>query len=475
MRTYLGLASAFLILGMAGVQSNCASDLWNNYVRDSEDSCVRVGCTGGGTCNPNTGFCEGGSSGVDAGVDMTPSTRGDLFKDPVAIKTNQPIVSTNLLQMATMTPSSGNDLPEIWLSDPTRNMTRLVPSGELNYLLTLNTVGEQPCFLTSILSQANGKRDLLVGTLGMQYLRATGGGGATSPRAVSLPGFKLMSIGDLNSDGLPDMIVTSSMLRQGTATYGGGADGNAVVFLGNNNYGLDAQTGSSIGQKLVSANLQHQPGKETSGFNIALIGSDRPTVAILELVTASGGSISVGNRFEVPIPASDLAIPVDLDNDGSSDLVVAQLWDGKTDFSGDRGSVHVVQNTGSTGSPNFEKQPAQGLSIASGVVLGVHVADFDLDGLPDLTVLISSGTDHFFAMFRNEASQNNQQQRQLRPFDRVAVPYPPRAVEYTDVNSDGCKDMVMLASGRVAAAAADGTSIQVALGKKRGGGQPDCN
>jgi len=473
MRTYLGLVSAFALTGGAAFWLSCASDLWNNYVRDSEDSCVRVGCPGGGTCNSTTGFCDGAGDMASA-VDMGPFSKGELFKDPLAITSSINIAAMNLYEMSTRTTTSSDDIPEIWLSDLSRNMVRLVSTGaKLAYTGTLVSIDIAPCSLTSAQGASNGRRDLLVPQLGNQYTRVVGSGATLSPRTAMLPGFKLMSIGDLNDDGFPDMVMTSSKLKAGAAIYGTGSDGSSAVFSGNSNYGLDLLTGTSLEGKLISATVEHQPTKGQSGFNLAMISENDVSSAVLTQLTINGGNFSLSSRLQVNIPASDFAIPVDFDRDGLNDLVLVLRWDGASSPSQPAGGVSLIRNLGSAGSPAFDKAQIVPLPISGGLVLGAHIADFDLDGAPDITVLHADASGNSFLMYRNESSPDMVQRRQFRFFGKMTTRYAPRAIEYVDVNGDGCKDMLMMSSGS-AALTATGVDIQVALGKKRGIGLMDC-
>jgi hypothetical protein len=79
-----------------------------------------------------------------------------------------------------------------------------------------------------------------------------------------------------------------------------------------------------------------------------------------------------------------------------------------------------------------------------------------------------------FLMYRNEAADPQMpQRRQLRFFGKMSVPFAPRRVEYVDVNRDGCKDMLMLASGP-GYQDVNGTQLLVALGRRRGPGRELC-
>lgn len=485
MRTYLNfLTCASLACGAAWAalalpSSGCARDLWGGYVHDTEDSCTKVPCTNGGTCNTSTGFCEGG---MDMGsVDMGPVSRGDLFKEPVAITVSPSLETQTFYQMATMLPTQQGDIPEIYLISAlaSTDLTRLFPSGAVgSYTATTSGVSSQPCFLTSMQGAANGRRDLLAARLTQNYSRINGAAGAGTGFGTNPKSFKLLSIGDLNDDGFPDMVVTSSLLKLGTAVYGPltgtPSDGASSVHIGNNNYGLDQSSDQLLPGKLISASIQFQSGKRDSGFNVGLVSEDKTTTAVLAQLTPGGGTYTISSKIDVAIPASDFALPVDLDQDGLNDLILAQLWDGSPTFTGPLGAVRALYNTGAQSAPAFAASPREVLATSTNAILGVQIDDFDQDGLPDLAVLQGHATGGDVLLFRNEAAESGSTpRRQLRPIGKISAERAARSVEFVDVNRDGCKDMLMLFSGGIGAGAT-GTRIFLALGKKNRPGMPDC-
>ncbi len=473
MRTYLGLLSAFVIAGSTALSSSCARDLWNGFVNDSEDSCVKVGCLGGGTCNKSTGYCEGGNP--DMGT--TPTSVDELFKPPTRIKLDQPLSNQAYLNMATRAPTSNMDIPEIWLSQrASMALTRLIPnSTNLEYQNTSIFVPSQPCFLTSVVGGTAGYRDVLVGQTGSSYLRIAGTGAMVLPQGAMLSGFKLLSTGDLNGDGIPDLLLTSSKLALGTSVYGGG-EGKLLAWVGAGamDYRLDSVTWMSgqpdLDADLISATIQHANTTGQSGFNVGLISAMNRSAATVAQLNISGGQYSLSGRIVINGPESDFVMPVDIDGDGLNDLLFVELWDGVTRS----GGVRFLRNSGSSGAPTFTVSQLQTLPLENGRVLGAHIHDFDQDGFPDVTVLFAHADGNDMLLFRNqEAMQNGQKSRQLGSFGKMTGSAAPRAVEYVDVNRDGCKDMLMLYSGTVLKTDT-GTEITVALGKRGEPGKSGC-
>ena len=482
MRTYLSfltcasLACSAAWAALALPSSGCARDLWGGYIHDNEDSCTKVPCTNGATCNTNTGFCEGG---LDMGsADMGPVTRGDLFKEPTPVTTGLSLENLSFYQMAATVPSQRGDTPELYLSGTGRNLTRLFSSGGVGmYSSTTTDVMTQPGYLTSIAASDGGKRDVLSAQFTSFYCRVAGSAGMVTQLSTNPPGFKLLSVGELDDDAFPDVVVTSSLLKLGAAVFGAlpmsTSDGSSAVHIGNSNYALATLNGPSLANRLISASVQFKNDRGRSGFNVGLISEDKTMTAALVQLTPNGGNYTITPKLDVTIPASDFALPVDLDQDGLNDLILAQLWDGSQGFSGPLGAVRVLYNSGGENSPQFTQSPRELVATPGNPILGVHIDDFDQDGMPDLAVLQGSASGGDILLFHNEpAASGSPLRRQLRSIGKVGAAHAARSVEFVDANRDGCKDMLMLFSGGISGGT--GTSILLALGKKNRPGMPDC-
>jgi hypothetical protein len=344
---------------------------------------------------------------------------------------------------------------------------------------SLLPLDEQPCYLTSIQSSAKGGRELLVGQLAQKFSRVSGAGISTFSTQTS--GFKLLSIGDLNNDGYPDAIVTASQLSLASLYYktysGSTSDGKAELFLGDSAYQLQNKSNSPITGPLISATIQQKRSRTASGFNVGAIGAaaGEENSALLVQVDGLVGSPNWNIIDKVAIPASDFAIPVDLDGDALNDLLLIQLWNGKDPFLGVRGAVHVAHNTGIEGSPLFESKNQVSVPLQPGLVLTAQVEDFDQDGFPDLAVATATIDGGEVQLYHNELppATTKETRRKMRYIGKLSSSYVARAIEFVDLNRDGCKDLLMLFSGGMGAAAT-GTSILWAAGRKAGRGLPDC-
>lgn len=479
LRPLFASAVAFPFVALSLLIPGCASDLWNRYVRDTEDSCLRVGCPGGGTCNRDTGLCEGGPGDMGT-TDMGDPSQGDFFSAPVPITPTALYEKEVFYQLSTTQAEQGSGPPVIWLSGPLKALVRLTTdlSGQMADTSVL-TLDEQPCYLTSIQSTAKGGRDLLVGQLARKFSRVSGAGATTFSTQIS--GFKLLSVGDLNNDGYPDAIVTASQLSLANLYYrlyaNADGDGQAEIFVGDSAYQLQNKSNSPIMGPLISATIQQKRSRTVSGFNVGAIGAGagEETSALLAQVDVSVGAPSWNIIDKVAIPASDFAIPVDLDGDTLNDLLLIQLWNGKDPFLGIRGAVHVAHNTGIEGKPVFESKNQVPVPLQPGLVLTAQVEDFDQDGFPDLAVATATVDGGEVQLYHNELppATTKETRRKLRYIGKMSSTYVARAIEFVDLNRDGCKDIVMLFSGGMGAAAT-GTNILWAAGRKAGRGLPDC-
>lgn len=455
----------------------CTSDLWGRYVRDTEDSCVKVGCPGGGTCNLDTGLCV--TDSVDMGTsDMADPTSAYYFGPPVPIAPLSLYELESYYQLATTVPESSSNPPEIWLSGPGQSLTRLSQlQGVQSYSSSPFKLDEQPCFLTSIQASAKQSRDLLVGQLAQKFSRVIGTAGQTF--STPLNGFKMLSVGDLNNDGFPDALLVSSKLSLANLFYkayaNSAADGRAEIYLSDNQFQLQNKSASPIDGPLISASIQQQRTRSVSGFNVAAIGDGEQTTARLVQIDTppEGPTYTVVDK--VPIPASDFAIPVDFNADGLNDLVLIQLWDGNAPFAGITGAVHVAHNSGAEGKPVFAPEHIVPVAMNPSLVLATKVEDFDQDGFPDLAIVTATLTGGEVLLYHNEPplQTTKETRRVLRYTGKVSNNHAGRAVEFVDLNRDGCRDLLMLFSGGMGTAAS-GTSLLWAPGKKAGRGLPDC-
>lgn len=455
-------AAAGLSVGFA----SCASDLWGRYIRDTPESCSNTPCAAGLVCNMNTGYCE---STTDGGVDMESRDAASptaFFATPVALSIT-PTIDTKLYYgLATVHPVDLLTSRDILLYGDQADYTRLHPTatalGPHTSAVTATT--PQPCSVVQYPRSAAGLQDAIFGQLMNKTLRVSPSLAGSTP---TVNGYKLVSVGDLNGDGIVDLVLVSSLSATAAVTYpSSGSDGSAQIFVGQADYTFrPAQLNGSLPSNLLSATAQIGTG--AGDFQLGTI-KDR-NVATLISTSGDATTFRVMNALEVPIPTSDLAIPVDLDNDGDRDLVLVQLYDGSAKFSGAPGALHVAWNTGLSdpatfrGAANLVRLDTGGLSITS-----VKVDDFDKDGFYDVAVTVGSPMGGGVLLFRNETISSGSARRLPLNVLRLTADPPARAVEFVDLDGDGCKDMLMLFSGPSQAQPANRTLIQVARGKKNG-------
>jgi hypothetical protein len=170
-----------------------------------------------------------------------------------------------------------------------------------------------------------------------------------------------VAVGDFNLDGKPDLVVTN---------FG---SNNVTILLGNGSGGFTQAAGSpvstGISPGLVAVGDFNLDGKS----DLAVVNRTSDNVTIL-LGNGSGGfTQAAGSPIGVGSAPHSLAIG-DFNLDGKPDLAVANA---------NSDSVTILLGNGSGG---FTQAAAS--TVGAGTTpLSVAVADFNLDGLPDLAVV----------------------------------------------------------------------------------------
>ena len=260
-------------------------------------------------------------------------------------------------------------------------------------------------------------------------------------------GARNAAVGDLDGDGLPDIVVANNGSR-------------SVSVLRNTS---------------TSSGISFAPGVEIMADDLDLryIGlADLDGDGRLDMLTANGGSGSVsvfrnvmsspgpigvgsfGPRLDFSTGTTNIRLSVgDLDGDGRPDVVMGRS-DGEQDS-----PLALLGNRSVSGSISF----AASVSIPTGRRgLSVAVCDFDGDGVPDLG--IGSGSPASFSVLRNT---------------NLDVVFPPPAIESVtpasavpgssvtvtgqNFSADGGKNVVLFGSARGEVTAATATSLTVTV------------
>jgi uncharacterized protein (TIGR03437 family) len=295
------------------------------------------------------------------------------------------------------------------------------------------TVGDTPVSVAVADVNEDGHPDLITANYGdntVSVLLGDGLGGFTaasgSPLAVGeLP--ESIAVADFNGDGHPDLAIANN------------GDNTVTVLLGNGSGGFTAVAGSpfAVGSGPTSVAV--------ADFN----GDGHPDLAVANS-SSNNVTVLLGNGFGEFFPARDSTFAV-----GSS-----PVWVAVGDFNGDGYQDLAVVNSGDNAVTVLLGNGRGGFTAAAGSPFtvgnspaSVTVADFNLDGHPDLavvnvcdntvTVLLGNGRGGFTAV------------------DTFVVGQVPSAVVAADFNGDGYPDLAVANNG-------DNT-VTVLLGNGSGG------
>jgi hypothetical protein len=223
--------------------------------------------------------------------------------------------------------------------------------------------------------------------------------------------------GDLNGDGKPDLAVANN------------TDATVGVLLGDGAGGVSLQTPFAVGGQPTA--LAQGDFNGDGKPDLATANGGGNTVSIL--LNAGGGAFSPHVTY--PVGGQPFAVAVgDFNGDDKPDLAVAN--ENQTATS-DAGTIGVLINRGDgTFAPQVE-YAAGTPSIPNGMPSGIAVADYNLDGKPDLAV--SNANSHIWmGIFINRGDGTFAPQ--------VTYGYSangPSSIAVGDFNQDGKPDLVV--------------------------------
>jgi hypothetical protein len=334
----------------------------------------------------------------------------------------------------------------------------------------------------------DGKLDLLFANQAVSCVGCAGGGisvvlgngdGTFQPpvsyQTSSYPAYSL-AVADLNGDGKPDIVATSS------CTAGTNCVSSAVVLLGNGDgtfkSGVSYPSGGQTAYSVVVADVNADGKPDLIVANSCSTGDVYCTSGTVGVLLGNGDGtfrpvVIYGSGGQYPTSV----VVADVNNDGKPDLMVSNYYTGGSNYNG---SIGILFGNG-----DGTFQPA--VSYASGGVgaNSVAVADLNGDGKPDLLavnqginygisngalgVLLGNGDGTFQPVIQN-------------PTGNISTDYFAQ-VAIADFNGDGKLDVACAASDFLLPGNGDGT-FQPALtlgvygggtatGDFNGDGRPD--
>ncbi len=211
------------------------------------------------------------------------------------------------------------------------------------------------------------------------------------------------TLGDVNGDGKPDLVVTN----QSSTT--------ASVLLGNGNGTLQAQATFPIGPNPTSATLADVNGD--GKLDIIVPSANNNNVGVL--LGNGNGTFQAQQTFATGTQPTSVAV-ADLNGDGKNDLVV-------TNYHSNTVSVLLGNGNGT-----FKTQTTYAAGSSTNAVA---IGDVNGDGIPDLVV--SNEVSNTVSVLLGNGNATFQAQQTF------ATGTQPMSVTLTDINRDGKPDIVV--------------------------------
>jgi hypothetical protein len=286
----------------------------------------------------------------------------------------------------------------------------------------------------------DGTDDLVIASYSGQVriLLCNGDGTFTLGDTLSLPpgaGPTYVAAGDLNGDGIPDLVVADYNHNQ-LLVYQGNGDGTFDYKLAINDASVGQPTGIVNPDQVVLADFTG-----SGNLDVAVANQGNDSVTVLR----GYGDFTFGQVFNMTIystsggPAGPTGLAVgNLENDGLPDLAVADYG---SDAKGAH-TVNILRNTSQYGNPSFVE--AQEISVGQHLI-NVVVGDFRGDGNTELAVTSAGNTNgggnpdnHVYLL----ANDNLVGDPYYLPFESNTVGLNPVGLITADLNEDGFLDLV---------------------------------
>jgi hypothetical protein len=309
------------------------------------------------------------------------------------------------------------------------NVTILLGNGSGGFTQAAGSpvgVGAEPSFVAAGDFNLDGKPDLAVVntfSFNVTILLGNGSGGFTAGSGIAVESFPdCVAVGDFNLDGKPDLAVSNLSSSNVTILLGDGMGGfaqaagspvgvgshplfvamgdfnfdskpdlallyaasnNVTILLGNGSGGFTQAAGSpgdaGNGPQSLAVGDFNLDGK--LDFAVANLNSNNVTIHLntCDAQPCSGTAFSQPAGSPVEVGATPISVAVgDFNLDGKPDFAVVRLGSDK---------VNILLGNGSGGFT-----PAAGSPVGAGSgTQFVAVGDFNLDGKPDLAVVVGPG------------------------------------------------------------------------------------